>query len=160
MKIGVSPRTKALVGALLSSAAIISLAQFAQAQQGAYVGYRVTKETVLPGKNPRWDHVSIDEANRHVFIGRRDLGVTVVNVDTGEVSEVKDTKGTNGAWAATDLGVGLSDNGTSADVTVFDLKTLAVKSKIKVPKETDGVWYDPATKTAYVNNGEDRKSVV
>jgi len=148
MRIGVSPRTTALVGALLSSAAIIGVADVAQAQQGAYIGYRVTKETVLPGKNPRWDHVSIDEANR-------DLGVTVINVDTGEVSEVKDTKGTNGAWAATDLGVGLSDNGTSADVTVFDLKTLAVKSKIKVPKETDGVWYDPATKTAYVNNGDE-----
>jgi DNA-binding beta-propeller fold protein YncE len=155
MKIGVSPRTTALVGALLSSAAIVSLAHIAQAQQGAYVGYRVTKETVLPGKNPRWDHVTMDEANRHVFIGRRDLGVTVVNADTGEISEIKDTKGTNGAYAAPDLGIGLSDNGTSADVTVFDLKTLAVKSKIKVPKETDGVWYDPATKTAYVNNGDE-----
>jgi hypothetical protein len=155
MKIGVSPRTTALVGALLSSAAIISLAQFAQAQQGAYVGYRVTKEIPLPGKNPRWDHVYIDEASRQVFIGRRDMGLTAVNIDTGAVSEVKDTKGTNGAWSATDLGVGLSDNGTAADVTVFDLKTLAVKSKIKVPKETDGVWYDPSTKTAYVNNGDE-----
>jgi len=155
MKIGVSPRTTALVGALLSSAAIISLAQFAQAQQGAYVGYRVTKETVLPGKNPRWDHVYIDEASRQVFVGRRDMGLTAVNIDTGAVSEVKDTKGTNGAWSAPDLGIGMSDNGTAADVTVFDLKTLAVKSKIKVPKETDGVWYDPSTKQAYVNNGDE-----
>jgi hypothetical protein len=155
MKIGVSPRT-ALVGALLASAAYIGLAQTAEAQaQAPYVGYRVTKEIPLPGKNPRWDHVYIDEASRQVFVGRRDMGLTVVNIDTGAVSEVKDTKGTNGAWSAPDLGIGLSDNGTAADVTVFDLKTLAVKSKIKVPKETDGVWYDPSTKQAYVNNGDE-----
>ena len=120
-----------------------------------YVGYRVTDVKTLPGKKPRWDHVSVDPVNRNLFIGRRAEGVAVMNMDTGAVSSVAETKGTNGAWAAPDLGIGLSDNGTNADVTVFDLKTLAVKAHIKVPKETDGVFYDPATKQGYVNNGDD-----
>ena len=142
--------TAALVTALLAGASFISMAA-----ETPYIGYRVTKVVTLPGKNPRWDHMSVDPINRHLFIGRRADGLTVVNIDTGEVSSVPDTKGTNGAWAAPDLGIGLSDNGTAADVTVFDLKTLAVKGKIKVPKETDGVWYDPATKLGYVNNGDE-----
>ena len=142
--------TAALVSALLAGASFISMAA-----ETPYIGYRVTKVVTLPGKNPRWDHMSVDPINRHLFIGRRADGLTVVNIDTGEVSSVPDTKGTNGAWAAPDLGIGLSDNGTAADVTVFDLKTLAVKGKIKVPKETDGVWYDPATKLGYVNNGDE-----
>jgi hypothetical protein len=151
MKFGTRSTTVALVGALLASAAIIGMSQ---AVEAPYTGYRVTKVQTLPG-GIRWDHLSVDEVNRNLFIGRRADGVTVVNMDTGAVSAVADTKGTNGAWAAPDLGIGLSDNGTAADVTVFDLKTLAVKGKIKVPKETDGVWYDPATKTGYVNNGDE-----
>jgi DNA-binding beta-propeller fold protein YncE len=142
--------TATLASALLAGAAFIGMAA-----ETPYIGYRVTKVVTLPGKNPRWDHMSVDPVNRHLFIGRRGDGLTVVNIDTGEVSSVAETKGTNGAWAAPDLGIGLSDNGTAADVTVFDLKTLAVKGKIKVPKETDGVWYDPATKLGYVNNGDE-----
>jgi DNA-binding beta-propeller fold protein YncE len=152
MEIGTSHRLMLLAGTLLAGTAIIGLAQAAET---TYVGYHVTKVQVLPGKNPGWDHVTIDPVNRHVFIGRRALGVAVVNIDTGEISEVKDTKGTNGAWPIPELGIGLSDNGKENDVTVFDLKTLAVKGKIKVPKETDGVWYDPATKQAFVSNGDE-----
>src|SRR4030088_3138207 len=99
----------ALVCALLASAAIIGLAQ---AVEAPYVGYRITKVQTLPGKNPRWDHMSIDEANRNLFIGRRAEGLTVVNMDTGEVRVAAElaaaTKGTNGAWAAPELGIGLS----------------------------------------------------
>jgi len=144
-------RAHALVGALLASVSFAGVAAAAD----AYVGYHVTNVKVLPGKSPRWDHVSVDPINRSLFIGRRNEGLTVINIDTGAVSTVAETKGTNGAWAAPDLGIGLSDNGTAADVTVFDLKTLQVKGHIKMPKETDGVWYDPATKMGYVNNGDD-----
>jgi len=150
-KADASSKVAAFVGVALTSCLTVDIARAAD----AYVGYRVTDVKTLPGKNPRWDHVSVDPVNRNLFIGRRALGVTVVNIDTGAVSSIPETKGSNGAWAAPDLGIGLSDNGTNADVTVFDLKTLQVKAHIKVPKETDGVWYDPATKMGYVNNGDD-----
>jgi hypothetical protein len=80
--------TTALVSALLAGASFISMAA-----ETPYVGYRVTKVVTLPGKNPRWDHLSVDPINRHLFIGRRADGLTVVNIDTGEVSSVSDTKG-------------------------------------------------------------------
>ncbi len=141
----------AAVGALLAGTAMVNISRAAD----AYVGYRVSKVIPLPGKNPRWDHVSVDPANRNVLIGRRAEGVWVYNIDSGDIKQVADTKGTNGAAIAPELGIGMSDNGTFDSVTIFDLKTLAVKSTIKVPKDTDGVGWDPVTKTAYVNNGDD-----
>ncbi|MEA2947767.1 MAG: hypothetical protein QOI40_3097 [Alphaproteobacteria bacterium] len=149
-----SSRTKtiALAGALLASTAFVGTAAYAA---DAYTGYKVSKVITLPGKNPRWDHVSVDPVNRNVFIGRRDDGVWVYNIDSGKVSQIENTKGTNGAAIAPELGIGMSDNGTFDSVTVFDLKTLAVKSNIKVPKDTDGVGWEPSTKTAYVNNGDE-----
>jgi len=132
-------KTIALAGALLAGTALAgtSIAYAAD----AYTGYKVSKVIPLPGKNPRWDHVSVDPANRNVLIGRRDAGVWVYNIDSGKVSQVENTKGTNGAAIAPELGIGMSDNGTFDSVTVFDLKTLAVKSNIKVPKDTDGVGW-------------------
>src|SRR6516225_8527191 len=78
-----------LAGALLASTALVSTAN---SQAPGYVGYRVTKVIPLPGKNPRWDHVSVDPANRNVLIGRRDLGVWVYNIDSGDVKQVENTK--------------------------------------------------------------------
>jgi hypothetical protein len=84
----ISSRTKniALASALLAGTAFIGTA-FVNLASAAepYVGYRVTKVIPLPGKNPRWDHVSVDPANRNVFIGRRDLGVWVYNIDSGKI---------------------------------------------------------------------------
>ena len=113
--------TIALAGALLAGSALVTaLVNVAPAAE-PYVGYRVTKVIPLPGKNPHWDHVSVDPANRNVLIGRRDLGVWVYNIDSGEVKQVENTKGTNGAAIAPELGVGMSDNGTFDSVTVFEL---------------------------------------
>jgi hypothetical protein len=142
-----------MAGALLAGTALVSIATIAYAAD-AYVGYRVTKVVPLPGKNPRWDHVSVDPANRNVLIGRRDQGLWVYNIDSGQTKQVENTKGTNGAAIAPELGVGMSDNGTFDSVTVFDLKTLAVKQQIKLMNDTDGVGWEPVTKTAYTNNGE------
>jgi hypothetical protein len=142
--------TLAAVGALLAGTAMINTAR----SQGGYVGYYVSKITKLPGKNPRWDHVSVDPANRNVLIGRRADGLWVYNMDSGDVKQVENTKGTNGAAIAPELGIGMSDNGDNTSVTTFDLKTLAVKSNFKVPYPTDGVGWEPVTKQAYVNNGE------
>jgi hypothetical protein len=147
-------KTLALTGALLAGTALLTgLVNVAPAAE-PYVGYRVSKVIQLPGKNPRWDHVSVDAANRNVLIGRRADGLWIYNMDSGDVKQVDQTKGTNGAAVAPELGLGMSDNGTFDSVTVFDLKTLAVKQNIKLKNDTDGVGWEPATKTAYTNNGE------
>jgi hypothetical protein len=74
----------ALLGALLAGAALVGIARAAD----TYTGYRVSKVIPLPGKKPDWDHISVDPENRNVFIGRADAGVTVYNIDTGEVKQI------------------------------------------------------------------------
>jgi hypothetical protein len=152
-KISSPTKTIALAGALLAGTALVGIASVAYAAD-AYVGYHVAKVIPLPGKNPRWDHVSVDPVNRNVLIGRRDQGVWVYNIDSGQVKQVENTKGTNGAAIAPELGLGMSDNGSFDSVTIFDLKTLAVKQQIKLMNDTDGVGWEPVTKTAYTNNGD------
>jgi hypothetical protein len=157
-KISSRSKTIALTGALLAGTALITTSVVgligAASAAEPYMGYHVSKVVTLPGKNPRWDHVSIDPANRNVLIGRRDQGLWVYNIDSGKVSQVDNTKGTNGAAIAPELGLGMSDNGGADSVTIFDLKTLAVKQQIKVKSDTDGVGWEPVTKMAYTNNGE------
>jgi DNA-binding beta-propeller fold protein YncE len=144
-------RTTALVLASLAGAATAGTARAAD----AYVGYHMIGVKILPGKTPRYDHVSVDPVNRHVFVGQRADGLAVFNIDTGELTTVADTKPTNGASIAPELGLGFADLASSSGVTVFDLKTLQVRGRVTVPHKTDGVFYDPATKTAYVNNAEE-----
>jgi hypothetical protein len=139
-KISSPTKTIALAGALLAGTAFVGIASVAYAAD-AYVGYHVAKVIPLPGKNPRWDHVSVDPVNRNVLIGRRDQGVWVYNIDSGQVKQVENTKGTNGAAIAPELGLGMSDNGSFDSVTIFDLKTLAVKQQIKLMNDTDGVGW-------------------
>jgi hypothetical protein len=149
-KIGSQAVTLAAVGALLAGAAIINTAH----GQGGYIGYHVAKIINMPGKKPSWDHVSVDPANRNVLIGRHDDGLWAYNIDSGDMKQVASTKGSNGAAIAPEIGLGMSDNGDYTNVQTFDLKTLAAKSNIKVPYGTDGVGWEPVTKQAYVNNGE------
>ncbi len=117
--------------------------------------YRIARVVPLADGGIGWDHLSIDSANRHVFIGRGPAGLTVLDADTGAfVGSVAETAGSHGASVAADLGLGFSDNGNGGDVTIFDLKTLKPLGHVVAGETTDGVFYDPWTKTVLVNNGE------
>ena len=133
----------------------VGLAVPLRAQEATpYTGYHVSAVAALPGKSPRWDHISVDPVNRRVFIGNRASGLTVVNIDTGATSTVAETAQTAGAAIAADLGLGLSDRGEAHDVVIFDLKTLGPNGHIKMATQLDGVFYDPASKMGYTNNAE------
>jgi DNA-binding beta-propeller fold protein YncE len=118
-------------------------------------GYLIAAVSPIPDGGSGWDHVSIDTANRHVFVGRGPAGLAVLDADTGAyILSVPETKGSHGAAIAPDLGLGFSDNGKGGDLTIFDLKTLKPTAHLQVGETTDGVFYDPVTRTGLVNNGE------
>jgi DNA-binding beta-propeller fold protein YncE len=118
-------------------------------------GFRLAKAVPLRDGGSGWDHVSVDEDHRHVFIGRGTYGLAVVDADTGALLQiVAETAGSHGAAIAADLGLGFSDNGRGGDLTIFDLVSLRPIGHLQVGDTTDGVFYDPATRTGMVNNGE------
>ncbi|MBV9243482.1 MAG: hypothetical protein JO366_01575 [Methylobacteriaceae bacterium] len=148
----VSFRWHARVGAFALAMALAGPGRAEAAEP--FTSFRIIDTRPLKDGGASWDHVSVDVANRHVFVGRGPSGLLVLDADTGAViTTITDTKGSHGAAIAADLGVGFSDDGPGGDITVFDLKSLQPLTRFKAGETTDGVFYDPATRTGFVNNG-------
>src|SRR6266566_4652517 len=88
------------------------------------------------------DYVAVEEATGRVFVSRG-THMMVVDGATGKVvGDIPDTPGVHGAGIATKAGHGFTTNGGDQNVTMFDLKTLAVIKQIKVGTGLDGIMYD------------------
>jgi YVTN family beta-propeller protein len=68
------------------------------------------------------------------------------------------TTGVHGIAIADDLGIGFTSDGGDNDVTVFDLKTLAVKTKIKTGQNPDAIIYEPGSHRVFTFNGRSSDS--
>ena len=64
----------------------------------------------------------------------------------------------HGIALAPELGRGFTSNGREGTVSIFDLKTLATSSKVKVGDNPDAILYDPATKRVFTFNGRSQDS--
>jgi DNA-binding beta-propeller fold protein YncE len=96
------------------------------------------------GGEGAFDYLSVDPSGR-VFISRSNH-VMVVDGATGKVlGDIRDTPRVHGIAFAPN-GMAFTTNGGDSTSTMFDLKTLAVKQKIKAGKDgLDGIMYDDAT---------------
>jgi DNA-binding beta-propeller fold protein YncE len=120
--------------------------------------YHLIKKVVLGGEG-FWDYLKCDSPNHRLFISR---GSHVMVVDTRTYQVVGDIPGTDGVHGialAPEFNRGFTSDGRSGNVTVFNLKTLAVLSQVKVTGAgPDGIIYDPATKRVFTFNGHGRDS--
>lgn len=106
------------------------------------------------GGDGGWDYLTIDANARHLFISRA-THVMVMDTDSGKgVGDIPDTPGVHGIALAHDLGRGFISNGRENTVSIFDIKTLATSSKVKVGENPDAILYDPATKRVFTFNGK------
>ncbi len=114
--------------------------------------YRVTK-TYKVGGEGGWDYMTADAAARQLYISRA-THVIVLDLDSGKtVGNIPDTPGVHGIALAPELGRGFTSNGRENTVSIFDLKTLAPSSKVKVGDGPDAILYDAATKHVFTFNG-------
>jgi streptogramin lyase len=97
------------------------------------------------GGDGAFDYLSVDPDGR-VFVSRSNH-VMVVDGATGKVlGDIKDTPRVHGIAFVPSEGVGFTTNAGDSTSTMFDLKTLAVKKKIKAGRAgLDGIMYDDAT---------------
>jgi mono/diheme cytochrome c family protein len=146
--------------AVLFVAAIVlafggSLARFANAspQAAGGSGYQLVKKVTLGGMGG-WDYLNADPVSHRVFISRGNH-VMVVDADGNVVGDIPNLMGTHGAALADEFNHGFTSNGGSNSATMFDLKSLAVLSDIKLPDAVgpDGYVYDPASKRVFTFNG-------
>ena len=137
---------------LLASILFLILSKNSYAQSTG-TGYAVSKKIHLPG-NSWWDYLTVDPSTGHLFVSHGNM-VLVVNVNSGSViKRILNTPGVHGIALAQDLNKGFISDGANSSVTVFNLKTLAVRGKIGVTgRDPDGILYDPFTQRVMTFNG-------
>jgi len=129
----------------------------ATAALAAGPGYKVVN-TFKVGGEGGWDYLTADSAARRLYISRS-THVIVLDLDSGKnVGDIGDTPGVHGIALAPELGRGFISNGREGTVSIFDLKTLATSSKVKVGDNPDAILYDPATKRVFTFNGRSQDS--
>ena len=140
---------------MLWMSVVVVLGTMAWAADGP--GYHVTT-TYKPGGDGGWDYLTTDADARRIYISRA-THVMVVDADSGKnVGDIADTPGVHGIALAPDLGRGFVSNGREGTVSIFDIKTLATSSKVKVGDNPDAILYDPATKRVFTFNGRSQDS--
>ena len=128
----------------------IYLAAGAMAASGP--GYHVVT-TYKVGGEGGWDYVTADASARRLYISRA-THVIVLDLDSGKnAGDIPDTPGVHGVALAPELGRGFTSNGREGTVSIFDIKTLALISKVKVGENPDAILFDPATKRVITFNG-------
>jgi len=114
-----------------------------------------------PGSTSEYfDYIIVDSAARRVYLSRG-TAVEVMNADTGaEVGYIGQFKRQHGVAIAPEFGRGFISDGTAAQVTIFDLKTLKTLGQAKADPDTDCIVYDPASKRVFTMNGDSHSSTV
>ena len=126
----------------------------------AQSNYKIDRKINLPGEG-FWDYITVDEINGRIYQSHNTLA-QVVDIKTGQVvGTIPDTKGIHGIAVANDLNKGFTSNGRDSSVTVFDLRTLAIITKIKVTgANPDAILYDAFSKRVFTGNGRSKSFTV
>ena len=119
--------------------------------------YKIVTKIKIGGAG-RWDYVYVDSANHRLYVSHG-TQTDVVDTSTDKLTgTIPDTNGVHGIAIAADLGRGFTSDGGDNDVTVFDLKTLKVISKVKTGQNPDSIIYEPVTHRVFTFNGRSKDS--
>ncbi len=134
---------RVLIGFLLGSALL------------AATSYKVVKSIPIGGEGG-WDYLTADSQNRRLYVSHG-TEVDVLDLDTeAKVGKIPNTNGVHGIAIADDLNRGFVSDGRDNQVTIFDLKTLAVISTVKAGTNPDGIVYDPFSQRVFAFNGRSK----
>jgi len=132
---------------------ILTHATFAQS------GLQLIKKTVIGGEGG-WDYLSVDDQNRRLYVSHA-TQVEVLNVDTHEkIGVIPDLKGVHGAITIPKSGRGITTNGRTNTVTIFDLKTLKPIIELPTGKNPDALLYDKFSDRVFIFNHSDVTTTV
>ena len=140
----------------MKTIAFFALAAMAIAAPPAY---KVSSKIKIGGAG-RWDYAFLDSANHRLYVSHG-TQTEVLDTNTDKVAGViPDTNGVHGIAVANDLGKGFTSNGTSNDVTIFDLKTLKVTGNVKTGANPDAIIYEPVTHRVLTFNGRSKDATI
>lgn len=145
---------------LLIALAVATAGSQSSASEGSAAGsFKVVQKLPLGGDG-RWDYLLVDSQAKRLYIART-TRFMVVNTETGAlIGEIADTAGAHGVAIASDLGVGFTSNGQANDISIFELKTLAVTKTIQTGQNPDAILYHAPTRSVFVFNGTSHSATV
>ncbi len=115
--------------------------------------YELLKKSVIGGEGG-WDFLSIDAANRHLFIAHA-TQVDVYDLDREQViAHIPHTEGVHGVAVAGVNRHGFISCGKTNTVLMFDLRTLDTIRRIPVGEKPDAIIYEPVTERIFVMNAK------
>jgi DNA-binding beta-propeller fold protein YncE len=122
--------------------------------------YKILHKFSLEGDGG-WDYITADDSEARLFVSHGTI-VQVVNMKDGKtIATISNLNGVHGIALAPEFNKGFITNGRDSTVTVFDLKTYAALSRVKVTgANPDAVLYDPFSKKVFVYNGRSSNATV
>jgi DNA-binding beta-propeller fold protein YncE len=135
--------------------ALLSLATaLAAAAQPAPGGYRLAP-TIPIGGEGGWDYLTVDTTAHRLYVSHATRVEVIDTQNNTVVGAIPDTPGVHGIALAPEFGRGFTSNGRAGTVTVFDLKTLAVITTVKVTGDKpDAITYEPTSRRIFTFNGD------
>ncbi len=126
---------------------------------GASGLYHLTKEIQVGGEGG-WDYLSVDAANRRLYVSHM-TKVVVIDLDKETVvGEIANTPGVHGFAVAPEMNRGYSSNGRESKVSVVDLKTLRTLFRVETGPNPDAVLFEPTHRRVYAFNGRGGSATV
>src|SRR5258708_39747881 len=122
-------------------AALLLVPALAWPRAGAAQTFKAAKFSI--GGDGGTDYLTAEPGTARVFVSRG-THVMVLDAATGKVvGDIPDTPRVHGIAIAPKSGRGFITNGGDSTVTMFDLKTLAVIKKLRIPTGgLDGIMYE------------------
>src|ERR1700691_4331038 len=135
-----------------STLALVLAVAAALTLHAAPPAYKVVSKIKIGGAG-NWDYVYADSANHRLYVSHGTQTEVIDTTTDKLVGTIPDTNGVHGIAIAGDLGKGFTSDGRDNDVTVFDIKTLKVLSKVKTGQNPDSIIYEPVTHRVFTLNG-------
>jgi DNA-binding beta-propeller fold protein YncE len=115
--------------------------------------YHVVKKIAAGGEGG-WDYLIADTASERLFVSRGSHVMVVDLTRDSVIGDIPNTPGVHGIAFVPSLNRGFTSNGRDTSVTIFDLKTLAPISTVKVTgRNPDAIVYDPYSRRVFTFNG-------
>ncbi len=103
----------------------------------------------------RFDHFAVDLSGNRLFATPEDNhAVLVFELKSGKLLHtIKGIGKPHAILYRRDLNQIYVTDGDAGDLKIFDSKTYALKSSVKLLEDADSIGYDPVTKYLYIDNG-------
>ncbi|HWB90741.1 MAG TPA: hypothetical protein VG605_02770 [Puia sp.] len=130
---------------------VIALCLALHAATAQNSGFKVTK-TFKIGSPGGWDYIAVGPDHK-LYVSHA-TQVNILDEKTGDsIGVIPNTTGVHGVAFDIAHGRGYTSNGRLDNVTVFDLRTGAVLTRIATGQNPDAIMYEPWSKTIITCNG-------